>query len=115
MTSNNNPIVIVSVTSNAQSPTYSVQQDQHSLSVCKSCLFQGLRMVCFPFCPRESLEGTRLKFSLHRGKVTALCPQEGQQVWAVNIKRALLSMLQTSHTAAKEETVKEVTKLQLMY
>lgn len=56
--------------------------------------------------PRESLERTRLKFSLQGGKVTALCLQEGEQVWALNIKRALLSMLQTSPLVAKfrEET-----------
>ncbi|XP_042083292.1 uncharacterized protein LOC102293428 [Haplochromis burtoni] len=50
---------------------------------------------------RESLERTRLKFSLQRGKVTALCLQEGEQVWALNIKRALLSMFQTSPMASK--------------
>ncbi len=58
--------------------------------------------------PRESLERTRLKFSLQGGKVTALCLQEGEQVWALNIKRALLSMLQTSHMASKQELEKEV-------
>ncbi|CAL8346241.1 unnamed protein product [Merluccius merluccius] len=56
---------------------------------------------------REALERKRLKFSLRGGKVTALCPQEGEQVWALNIKRALLSMLQTSHAASKQETEKE--------
>ncbi|CAK6952249.1 uncharacterized protein LOC121908222 isoform X2 [Scomber scombrus] len=56
---------------------------------------------------RESLERTRLKFSLQGGKVTALCLQEGEQVWALNIKRALLSMLQTSRTASKQELEKE--------
>ncbi|KAM4557598.1 uncharacterized protein V3H82_017324 [Fundulus diaphanus] len=59
---------------------------------------------------RESLERTRLKFSLQGGKVTALCLQEGEQVWALNIKRALLSMLQTSTTVTKfrEETETDV-------
>nr|XP_040026805.1 uncharacterized protein LOC120815845 isoform X3 [Gasterosteus aculeatus aculeatus] len=56
---------------------------------------------------RESLERTRLKFSLQGGKVTALCLQEGEQVWALNIKRALLSMLQTSRMASKQEMEKE--------
>ncbi|XP_047445376.1 uncharacterized protein LOC125010660 [Mugil cephalus] len=56
---------------------------------------------------RESLERTRLKFSLQGGKVTALCLQEGEQVWALNIKRALLSMLQTSPLASKLGLVKE--------
>ncbi|XP_051279537.1 uncharacterized protein LOC127375918 isoform X2 [Dicentrarchus labrax] len=56
---------------------------------------------------RESLERTRLKFSLQGGKVTALCFQEGEQVWALNIKRALLSMLQTSRTASKQGLEKE--------
>lgn len=58
--------------------------------------------------PRESLERSRLKFSLQGGKVTALCPQEGEQVWALNIKRALLSMLQTSRTTSRQEVEKEV-------
>lgn len=58
--------------------------------------------------PRESLERTRLNFSLQGGKVTALCLQEGEQVWALNIKRAILGMLQTSHTSAKQELKKEV-------
>ncbi|XP_036941120.1 uncharacterized protein LOC119011822 isoform X1 [Acanthopagrus latus] len=56
---------------------------------------------------RDSLERTRLKFSLQGGKVTALCRQEGEQVWALNIKRALLSMLQTSRMASKQELEKE--------
>lgn len=58
--------------------------------------------------PRESLERARLKFSLQGGKVTALCPQEGEQVWALNMKRALLSMFQTSRMASKQELVQEV-------
>ncbi|XP_017165280.1 uncharacterized protein LOC103479198 isoform X2 [Poecilia reticulata] len=59
---------------------------------------------------RESLERMRLKFSLQGGKVTALCLQEGEQVWALNIKRALLSMLQTSPIVAnfREETETDV-------
>ncbi|XP_019901155.3 uncharacterized protein LOC105030387 isoform X2 [Esox lucius] len=56
---------------------------------------------------RESLERSRLKFSLQQGKVTALCLQEGEQVWTLNIKRSLLSMLQTSRTAKKQEVVEE--------
>ncbi|XP_039672137.1 uncharacterized protein LOC120568593 [Perca fluviatilis] len=56
---------------------------------------------------RDSLERTRLKFSLQGGKVTALCLQEGEQVWALNIKRALLSMLQTSRVGSKQELEKE--------
>ncbi|XP_061654143.1 uncharacterized protein LOC133489262 isoform X2 [Phyllopteryx taeniolatus] len=50
---------------------------------------------------RESLERTPVKFSLLGGKIFALCIQEGEQVWTLNIKRAFLSMLQTSHTASK--------------
>ncbi|CAG5896969.1 unnamed protein product [Menidia menidia] len=56
---------------------------------------------------RETLERTRLKFSLQGGKVTALCFQEGEQVWALNIKRALLSMLQTSPMVTKFKEEKE--------
>nr|XP_057943014.1 uncharacterized protein LOC131138235 isoform X3 [Doryrhamphus excisus] len=63
-------------------------QKEHSVSRMKSL--------------RESLERTRLKFSLRGGKVVALCIQEGEQVWTLNIKRAFLSMLQTSRTASKQ-------------
>uniref|UniRef100_A0AAV2JUM6 Vitellogenin n=1 Tax=Knipowitschia caucasica TaxID=637954 RepID=A0AAV2JUM6_KNICA len=49
---------------------------------------------------RESLERARLKFSLWGGRVTALCLQEGEQVWGINIQRAILSMLQTAVRAA---------------
>jgi len=58
--------------------------------------------------PRESLERTRLKFSLQGGKVTGLCIQDGEQVWALNIKKALLSMLQTSPMVTKLKEEKEV-------
>lgn len=58
--------------------------------------------------PRESLEKNPLWFSLQEGKVTALCPQEGEQVWALNIKRAILSMLQTSHSVGTRVMVEEV-------
>ncbi|XP_063076045.1 uncharacterized protein LOC134466078 [Engraulis encrasicolus] len=56
---------------------------------------------------RESLERHPLRFSLQEGKVSALCPQEGEQVWALNIKRAILSMLQTSHSAGTRVMVEE--------
>ncbi|XP_019733519.1 apolipophorins isoform X1 [Hippocampus comes] len=50
---------------------------------------------------RESLERTPLKFCLHGGKVFNLCIQEGEQMWTLNIKKAFLSMLQTSNTKSK--------------
>ncbi|XP_058251674.1 apolipophorins isoform X3 [Hemibagrus wyckioides] len=56
---------------------------------------------------REALEKKPLRFLLQGGKVTALCPQGTEQVWALNIKRAILSMLQTSHSGRVRETVKE--------
>ncbi|XP_057190895.1 apolipophorins-like isoform X2 [Triplophysa rosa] len=56
---------------------------------------------------RESLEKNPLQFSLEGGKVTKLCPQEAEQVWTLNIKRSILSMLQTSDSGRARETVKE--------
>ncbi|KAB5579798.1 hypothetical protein PHYPO_G00199100 [Pangasianodon hypophthalmus] len=56
---------------------------------------------------REALEKKPLRFLLQGGKVTALCPQGTEQVWALNIKRAILSMLQTSHSGRVREIVKE--------
>lgn len=77
---------------------------------CAACLWTRVSEAAhllFLF-PRESLERARLKFSLQGGKVTALCLQEGEQVWALNMKRALLSMFQTSRMASKQELVQEV-------
>ncbi|KAK1786722.1 hypothetical protein P4O66_017119, partial [Electrophorus voltai] len=56
---------------------------------------------------REALEKNPLRFLLQGGKVTGLCPREAEQVWALNIKRAILSMLQTSHSERARETVRE--------
>ncbi|XP_046708205.1 uncharacterized protein LOC124387728 [Silurus meridionalis] len=56
---------------------------------------------------REALEKKPLRFMLQGGKVTALCPQGTEQVWALNFKRAILSMLQTSHSGRAREIVKE--------
>ncbi|XP_037400850.1 uncharacterized protein LOC108437497 isoform X3 [Pygocentrus nattereri] len=56
---------------------------------------------------REALEKNPLRFLLQGGKVTALCQQEAEQVWTLNIKRAILSMLQTSHSGRARETVRE--------
>lgn len=54
------------------------------------------------------MEKNPLQFSLEGGKVTKLCPQEVEQVWTLNIKRSILSMLQTSDSGRARETVKEV-------
>ncbi|XP_018586439.2 vitellogenin-like [Scleropages formosus] len=56
---------------------------------------------------REALERNPLMFSLRDGKVAQVCPWEGDPVWALNIKRAIVSMLQTSHAGDPRETVKE--------
>ncbi|KAL4608230.1 hypothetical protein GN956_G25229 [Arapaima gigas] len=56
---------------------------------------------------REALERNPLMFSLRDGKVVQVCPWEGDPVWGLNIKRAIVSMLQTSHTGDPQETVKE--------
>ncbi|XP_028831417.1 uncharacterized protein LOC114787739 [Denticeps clupeoides] len=56
---------------------------------------------------RESLEKQPLRFALREGRVATLCPQAAEQVWTLNIKRAILSMLQTSHTGRARERVEE--------
>lgn len=76
-------------------------------SACLSTQVSGGAHLLFLFS-RESLERARLKFSLWGGKVTGLCLQEGEQVWALNMKRALLSMFQTSRMASKQDVVQEV-------
>ncbi|RLW01598.1 hypothetical protein DV515_00007975, partial [Chloebia gouldiae] len=45
---------------------------------------------------REILEQHPLHFSFHDGKVLKLCPVRSEQTWALNIKRGILSVLQTA-------------------
>ncbi|XP_041257507.1 uncharacterized protein LOC121334429 [Onychostruthus taczanowskii] len=45
---------------------------------------------------REILEQHPLHFSFHEGKVLKLCPVRSEQTWALNIKRGILSILQTA-------------------
>ncbi|NXS98140.1 VIT protein, partial [Jacana jacana] len=54
------------------------------------------------------LEQHPLHFSFHDGKVLKLCPVRGEQTWALNIKRGILSVLQTSPASAARAVVEEV-------
>ncbi|KAJ8274701.1 hypothetical protein COCON_G00093260 [Conger conger] len=56
---------------------------------------------------REALERNALLFSIREGKVLEVCPQAGEVAWTLNIKRAILSVLQTSHTGETQEMVEE--------
>ncbi|XP_065541888.1 uncharacterized protein LOC136017503 [Lathamus discolor] len=54
---------------------------------------------------REVLEQHPLHFSFHDGKVVKLCPVRSEQTWALNIKRGILSVLQTSQASTVVEEV----------
>ncbi|MBN3298501.1 YP015 protein, partial [Amia calva] len=56
---------------------------------------------------RVALERSPLQFVFQSGKIPEICPQEGEAMWALNIKRAILSMLQSSHTGEAQEAVME--------
>ncbi|XP_035276169.1 uncharacterized protein LOC118228818 isoform X3 [Anguilla anguilla] len=56
---------------------------------------------------REALERNALLFSMRQGKVLEVCPRAGEAAWTLNIKRAILSVLQTSHTGETQEMVEE--------
>jgi len=45
---------------------------------------------------RRVLEDHNLRFSFQDGVVEELCPASGESVWALNIKRAMLSVFQNS-------------------
>ncbi|XP_077684889.1 uncharacterized protein LOC144271419 [Eretmochelys imbricata] len=57
---------------------------------------------------REVLEQNPLQFSFHDGKILKICPQQCEQAWVLNIKRGILSVLQTSPAAAGSGTVEEM-------
>ncbi|KAK2533385.1 hypothetical protein Q9233_004599 [Columba guinea] len=57
---------------------------------------------------REILEQHPLHFSFHDGKILKLCPVRSEQTWALNIKRGILSVLQTSQASPPSAVVEEV-------
>ncbi|XP_041062052.1 uncharacterized protein LOC121287955 [Carcharodon carcharias] len=57
---------------------------------------------------RASLEKHPLQFSFQDGIIPEICPSEGEETWALNIKRGILSILQDSYTVNKQKTVEEV-------
>ncbi|XP_066186507.1 uncharacterized protein [Sylvia atricapilla] len=57
---------------------------------------------------REILEQHPLRFSFHDGKVLKLCPVRSEQTWALNIKRGILSVLQTAQEFPAGAVVEEV-------
>ncbi|XP_071300797.1 uncharacterized protein [Agelaius tricolor] len=57
---------------------------------------------------REILEQHPLHFSFHDGKVLKLCPVRSEQTWALNIKRGILSVLQTAPEFSAGAVVEEV-------
>ncbi|XP_057891811.1 uncharacterized protein LOC131090453 [Melospiza georgiana] len=57
---------------------------------------------------REILEQHPLHFSFRDGKVLKLCPVRGEETWALNIKRGMLSVLQTEPEFSAGAVVEEV-------
>lgn len=43
----------------------------------------------------QQLESKQLLFGFDNGEVTSICPSQDDPVWAVNFKRAVLSVFQT--------------------
>ncbi|XP_063027524.1 uncharacterized protein LOC134426445 [Melospiza melodia melodia] len=57
---------------------------------------------------RKILEQHPLHFSFRDGKVLKLCPVRGEETWALNIKRGMLSVLQTEPEFSAGAVVEEV-------
>jgi len=58
---------------------------------------------------RRVLDHHNLRFSFQDGVVEELCPTSGESVWALNIKRAILSVFQNSmDDLTQDQKVKEV-------
>ncbi|XP_029432572.1 apolipophorins isoform X2 [Rhinatrema bivittatum] len=56
----------------------------------------------------EALERYLLPFSFQDGKIAKICPSTREETWALNIKRGILSVLQSSHKATTDAAVEEV-------
>jgi hypothetical protein len=50
-----------------------------------------------------SLAATDLRFSMQNGRIQSVCPSSNETKWALNMKRAILSTLQTSENPEIEE------------
>ncbi|XP_027695180.1 vitellogenin-like [Vombatus ursinus] len=57
---------------------------------------------------RMILEKFPLSFVFRDGKIPKICPQQGDPSWVVNIKRGVLSLLQSSPGTTIPETIDEV-------
>ncbi|XP_069503898.1 uncharacterized protein [Ambystoma mexicanum] len=57
---------------------------------------------------RILLERNPLQFSFNDGKIPLICPSVNEPTWALNIKRGILSLLQTSPTSTADGYIKEV-------
>ncbi|XP_068943844.1 uncharacterized protein [Petaurus breviceps papuanus] len=57
---------------------------------------------------RMTLEKFPLSFVFRDGKIPKICPQQGDPSWVVNLKRGILSLLQTSPGTTIPETIDEV-------
>ncbi|KAJ1096857.1 hypothetical protein NDU88_001988 [Pleurodeles waltl] len=57
---------------------------------------------------RISLEKNPLEFTFCDGNIPLICPPTSEQTWALNIKRGILSLLQSSYTSSTHGPVEEV-------
>jgi hypothetical protein len=58
---------------------------------------------------RRALEGQSLRFAFLDGAVDEICPYEDEDLWALNVKRGVLTAFQNSmRQLEKEEHVQEV-------
>lgn len=61
-----------------------------------------------PPVPSAALGRHPLRFVLQAGRVARLCPRRAEPRWALNVKRAVLSLLQGRPDARGSQTLEEV-------
>ncbi|GAB5583070.1 apolipoprotein B-100 [Prionailurus iriomotensis] len=61
-----------------------------------------------PPVPSAALGRYPLRFVLHAGRVARLCPRSAEPRWVLNVKRAVLSLLQGRPGASGPQTLEEV-------
>ncbi|KAM3718740.1 putative apolipophorin protein [Dirofilaria immitis] len=88
-----------------------IQNAQAHISVHSSCEFSlkltrtSIRGMDVGNDWSSILERSSLRFAFDDGEVKAVCPDDNDPTWAVNIKRAILSAFQTKYEGAREEDI----------
>ncbi|VBB31264.1 unnamed protein product, partial [Acanthocheilonema viteae] len=88
-----------------------IQSAQAHISIHSSCEFSlkltqtSLKGMDVGSDWSSILERSSLRFAFDNGEVKAICPHDTDPIWAINIKRAILSAFQTKYEGTRETDI----------